>query len=53
MMKYINTVQYHSNIRKQEIMPSLTTGKIVEMIIPRKARQTGRSTLFQHKITGK
>lgn len=40
-IKYVYTMQYNSNIRKQEIMPSLTTGKNVEMIIPRKVRQTG------------
>ena len=39
---YINTVQQFSTLKKQEIRPSMATGKKVEMIIPSEVRETGR-----------
>ena len=37
---HMNTMQYFSRMRKQEIMPSSATGKKVEMIIPSEVRET-------------
>ena len=38
---YIYTAQYFSTLKKQEIRPSMATGKKVEMIILSEVRETG------------
>ena len=47
-MGYIYTLQYHSDIKKDEITPFSVTGKKLEMIILTEIRQGKTSIIGYH-----
>ena len=51
-MGYIYPKQYFSTIKKQEIIPSPATEKIVKMIIPREVRETGTDKYRMMSLPG-